>query len=298
MKNFLMRRMFINLMIISGILVTSLLIYYFTSSTTSDDIVVIYDSKKNTNNISDDENKYTVYLITMNMVDDFWKSMDTGCRQAVKEIGGIEYKWIGPDLHKDYLQNICINQAVDEGANAILIASSSLTGINDSLKKADEAGVKIIYVDNAATYEGMAFLSTDNKLAGKIAAETMQKALSEEGITFGKICAMTNKDTTISTNLRIEGFREQFKDTNFTVTETFYMEDDPQRIKNCVRDHPDYVAFFGSNEMTTVALGKSIKEFNSKQIIIGFDTSDAILSMMVLSMRLCSKILSLWVIKE
>ena len=147
------------------------------------------------------------------------------------------------------------------------------------MKKADEAGVKIIYVDNAADYDGVAFLSTDNKLAGKIAAETMQKALSEAGIHSGNIATMSNKDTTISTNLRVEGFNEQLKDTNFTVAENFYMEDNPQRIVNFLRDNPDFVAFFGSNEMTTLALGKAVKDSESKKIIIGFDTSDAVLSL-------------------
>ena len=279
MKNFLEQNKHITSNIILIVFATFLLIYNFTSNTASDDIVVIYDSAKETKNVSGTENKYKIYLITMNMVDDFWKSIDSGCKQAIDEVDGITYKWIGPDLHEDNLQNICINQALEDGANAILIASSSPTGINDSLKKADEAGVKIIYVDNAADYDGVAFLSTDNKLAGKIAAETMQKALSEVGIHSGNIATMSNKDTTISTNLRVEGFNEQLKDTNFTVAENFYMEDNPQRIVNFVRENPDFVAFFGSNEMTTLALGKAVKDSESKKIIIGFDTSDAVLSL-------------------
>ncbi|MBR1397863.1 MAG: substrate-binding domain-containing protein, partial [Selenomonadaceae bacterium] len=80
-------------------------------------------------------------------------------------------------------------------------------------------------------------------------------------------------------NLRIEGFREKFANTNFTVTETFYMEDNPQRIVDFVKNNPDYAAFFGSNEMTTLALGKAMKEAEAKQLIIGFDTSDAVLSL-------------------
>ena len=278
MKEFLLQKINLIIAVVVSAIIASALIYY-TSVTTSDDIIVIYDSEKNTTNASGNKNEYKIYLITMNMVDDFWKSIDMGCRQAVDEIGGIKYKWIGPDLHEDDLQNVCINQAVEDGANAILLASSSLTGVNDSLKKAEEAGVKIVYVDNAADFDGVAFLSTDNKLAGQIAAETMQQALSEAGIKSGKIGAMTNKATTISTNLRIEGFREKFANTNFIITETFYMEDDPQRIVDFVKNNPDYAAFFGSNEMTTLALGKAMKETGSKQLIIGFDTSDAVLSL-------------------
>ena len=277
MKNFSVKR----LILFAGIILSSIIIFfiYSTATDTSDDIIVIYDSKKDVKKSTDDTDEYKIYLITMNMTDDFWKTIDTGCKQAIDEIGGINYKWIGPDLHEDSLQNICIKQAVDEGADAILLASSSLTGVNESLKKAEKAGVKIIYVDNAPDFDGVAFLSTDNELAGKIAAETMQKVLSDRGIKSGKIGAMTNKDTTVSTNLRIAGFREQFKNTGFTITDTFYMEDNSQRIINFVKENSDYVAFFGSNEMTTLALGKAMKEVESKKTIIGFDTSDAVLSL-------------------
>ena len=120
MKNFLKQNKHITSNIILIVFATFLLIYNFTSNTASDDIVVIYDSAKETKNVTGTENKYKIYLITMNMVDDFWKSIDSGCKQAIDEVDGITYKWIGPDLHEDNLQNICINQALEDGANAIL----------------------------------------------------------------------------------------------------------------------------------------------------------------------------------
>ena len=252
---------------------------YSLSTDDADDIEVIYDTPtKDSKDIS--TNKYKIYLITMNMLDDFWKSMDTGCRSAADKLGNVDYKWIGPDVHEDALQSICINQAVDEGADAIILAASSLTGVNNSLKRADEAGVKIIYVDNAATYDCVAFLSTDNALAGRIAAETMQQTLAEAGITSGKIGVLSNQPTTISTELRSKGFREQFKGTAFTVTDTLYMEDNPQRINDFVRANTDYAAFFASNEMTATALGKYVSSLKVKPIVVGFDTSDSVLALL------------------
>lgn len=35
---------------------------------------------------------YTVYLITMDLTDSYWKSIDDGCLSAVNEIGNITYK--------------------------------------------------------------------------------------------------------------------------------------------------------------------------------------------------------------
>ncbi|MBR0061577.1 MAG: substrate-binding domain-containing protein [Selenomonadaceae bacterium] len=225
-------------------------------------------------------NQYKIYLITMDLADDFWKSIDLGCRKAVSELGGIDYKWIGPDVNEDLPQRRCIEQAVDEGADAILLAASSPRGVNESLEKAAQAGVKIIYVDNAAQFDFVAFLATDNELAGMIAGETMKTALIEARITSGTIGLMVNKDNVTSTALRVKGFRKVFEGSNFTLADTFFMEDDPQRIKTFVKDHPDYIAFFGSNERTALALGQQIKDSASKQIVIGFDTSDEVLTLL------------------
>ncbi len=118
-----------------------------------------------------------VYLITMDLTDSYWKSIDDGCQQAVGELGNVTYKWIGPDAHDDAQQSACIDDAVADGADAILIAANSADGVNGSLKKAEEAGCKIIYVDSAASYDCVTALATDNNVAGRTAAETMKKEL-------------------------------------------------------------------------------------------------------------------------
>lgn len=224
---------------------------------------------------------YTVYLITMDLTDSYWKSIDDGCQQAVSELGNVTYKWIGPDAHDDAQQSACIDDAVADGANAILIAANSADGVNGSLKKAEEAGCKIIYVDSAASYDCVTALATDNNIAGRTAAETMKKELEEKGITKGTIGVMGVTKDTASCVAREEGFREAFEGTDFTLADTVYMEDDAANIKNAVKDGlaEKYVGFFGTNEGTTVSIGEAIKEDGAESVIIGFDTSDAVLSL-------------------
>ena len=223
--------------------------------------------------------KYKIYLITMDMVDDYWTSIDKGCRQAVEEIGGIDYEWIGPDQNLDGPQMECIDKAVANGANAILLASSSPRGVIPSLEKAKAAGVKIIYVDNPSEFDHVAFLATDNEAAGKIAGETLKKALADAGITSGVIGMSANKDNVTSTELRNKGFRTAFEGTEFTLADVFYMEDNDQSLKDYAAAHPEYVAFFGSNERTARNIGEQMRDLNSKQLVMGFDTSDSVLTL-------------------
>ncbi len=88
------------------------------------------------------------------------------------------------------------------------------------------------------------------------------------------------KDTA-SCVAREEGFREAFEGTGFTLADTIYMEDDAANIKNAVKDglSEKYVGFFGTNEGTTVSIGEAVKEDRTESVVIGFDTSDAVLSL-------------------
>ena len=226
-------------------------------------------------------NSYTVYLITMDLTDSYWQSIDKGCQQAAQEIGNITYKWIGPDSHDDALQSACVDQAVEGGANAILIAANSADGINDSLQKAADAGCKIVYVDSAASFDCVSALATDNEVAGQTAAKTMIEKLKDDGIEEGTIGIMGVTKDTASCVAREKGFRKAFKGSGFTLADTVYMKDDSKNVASAVQQgvKDGYVGFFGSNEGTTVAIGNTLKELGEQSTVVGFDTSDAVLSL-------------------
>lgn len=226
-------------------------------------------------------NTYTVYLITMDLADSYWQSIDEGCQDAAAELGNITYKWIGPDSHDDALQSACVDQAVSEGADAVLIAANSPEGVNASLQKASDAGCKIVYVDSAATFDCVSSLATDNEAAGATAAESMKEALLAKGITSGTIGVMGVTTDTTSCMARENGFRSAFEGTDFVLADTIYMQDDVSNVKNAVALglNDNYVGFFGTNEGTSVAIGEAVKEAGAESTIVGFDTSDAMLSL-------------------
>ena len=256
---------------------------YYMTMERADDIIVREDStKKNVKIFTDDERNYNIYLITMDQGSNYWQFIDEGCRQAVEELGGIDYKWIGPTKHDNAEQSSCVDKAVNDGADAILISAISPTEINDSLARATAAGTKIIYVDSAATYEAVATLKTDNEVAGRIAGRTMLKALEEAGITSGSIGTVAlNSSSTKTAMLRNKGFKDAFEDTNFKVEPvlTLYKNGNRQNIKADVKEHADFVGFFGSSDQLTRAISEQVRESGTRQIIIGFDTSDFTLSM-------------------
>ena len=229
----------------------------------------------------DTQQEYTIYLITMDLSDNYWKTIDNGCTDAAAQFGNIRYKWTGPDTHDDVQQSACIDAAVADGANAILLAANSAEGVNSSIQKAADAGCKIVYVDSAASYDCVTVLSTDNVAAGRTAGETMKNVLQEQGITSGTIGIMGVTADTASCVAREQGFREAFEGTTFTLSNTVYMQDNTENVKNAVAEgiSQEYIGFFGTNEGTTAAIGTALREKNTQSIVIGFDTSDTVLEM-------------------
>lgn len=217
--------------------------------------------------------KYTVYLITMNQGSNYWKQINDGCVEAVKKLGNVRYEWSAPINGKDEEQVECIDKAVADGANAIIISVISPDGQKEALERADKAGVKIIYVDSFSDYPGLAVLRTNNETAGHLAAQTMKKALAEKGITSGIIGIGGN---TVARNgiMRDKGFRAEFEGTAFVIPPTKDMNKDRRNIKNFVKEHADYVAFFGANEQVTSAMCEQVNDMDIHPIIVGFDTSD------------------------
>ncbi|MCQ4897314.1 substrate-binding domain-containing protein [Anaerotruncus sp. DFI.9.16] len=233
---------------------------------------------------------YKVTLITMDQMDQHWVNVDKGCKEAVAELGNVDYNWLAPDVKDDAKQIECINNAVAGGAQAILLAANGPDAVTASLKEAEAAGVKIVYVDSAADYPGVATLATDNKAAGTTAGNEMIKALEAAGITEGKIGIVNVNAATASTVAREEGFRAAFEGTKFEILETQYGDGDAAKSKDIAANYitQGCVGIFGANEGSTVGTGNAIQEAGGTVIGVGFDKSDTILGLIKNGFLLCT----------
>lgn len=233
--------------------------------------------------------EYTVYLITMDLEDMHWVSVDEGAQAAVAEAkeAGVEirYVWSGPTTGKnDAAQIECINNAYADNANVILLASNGPDTQVATIEQYDADGVKFIYVDSPANSDvALQTLATDNTAAGTMAGETLLAALTEAGITEGKIGIVNVNAATVSTQYRETGFRAAFEGTKFEIVETVYSEGDAAKSQefatNFITD--GVVALFGTNEGCTVGVGNAIAAEGEDCAVlgVGFDKSDAILNL-------------------
>lgn len=224
------------------------------------------------------DEKYLIYLITMDQMDQHWVNLSKGAEAAAKELGNVEFKWVAPDVKDDAKQIEAINNAISAGADAILLAANGPDAVTSALQEAQAEGIKILYVDSPANFPAEQTLATDNKAAGKIAGEELIAALTAKGVTEGDIGIISTNPSTDSTNNRIAGFLEAFEGTGYTVLEPQYRDGDPVRSQDAAQNFltSGVVGLFGANEGSTVGVGNAIAAENSEVIAVGFDYSDNI----------------------
>lgn len=224
---------------------------------------------------------FKIFLITMDQMDQYWAGIDQGCKKAAAELGNVEYKWTAPDVKDDAKQIEMINNAVANGANAILLAANGPDAVTSALKEAKAKNVKIVYVDSPAHFPAVATFATNNEGAGNTAGNEMLKNLAKAGIKSGKIGIISVNAATASTVAREKGFRAALQGKGYTLLATQYCDGDAAKAKDIATNYitQGCVGIFGANEGSAVGAGNAIKESGKSIIGIGFDSSDAIKSL-------------------
>jgi ribose transport system substrate-binding protein len=225
----------------------------------------------------------TVYLITMDKMDQHWVKVDEGAKAMANAVG-LKYKWDAPDVKDNAKQIEAINNAVADKANLILLAANDPKAISAVVKNAQSKGVKIIYVDSGADAPAIATLSTNNFQAGALAGKTMIDELKAAGKSAGKIGIVSVNTATNSTMERENGFRGVVKAAGYTILTTEYKDGDAAASQEAatgfISGNGDLVGLYGANEGSTVGVGNAIKASKKPLIGVGFDKSDAILGLL------------------
>ena len=231
-----------------------------------------------------------IALITMDQIDQYWVKMNGGA-QAEAKTKGVKCDFLSPDTKDDSKQIECVNNAVSNGYKAIMVAANGPDAISSSLKDAEAAGVKIVYVDSPANVTAEATFSTDNEAAGKKAGGEMLKALQAKGTAKGSIGVINVNAATQSCVQREKGFRSAFDGSAFKILDTQYCDGDASKAQSIAENYitQGVVGIFGCNEGSTTGAGNAVKASkNSGVISVGFDSSDSIKDLIKDGYLLCT----------
>ena len=233
-------------------------------------------STDNSNSLSDSKK---IVLITMDSIDEHWLSVRSGAEDKVKELGNIELIFRAPAGKTDpNEQTRMAEDAINQKADAILLAPSDPAALAPVAAKIKEANIPLILIDSAISTEDYdAFFSTDNEAAGALAGETFAKLVNGRG-KIGIVHAQPSSTTAIA---RGKGFETKIKEIapNIQIVSVQYSDGDKARALNIATDimtaNPDLVGFFTSNEGSTIGVARAIEDMGKKDsvMLVGFDKS-------------------------
>lgn len=232
-----------------------------------------------------DSKKY-IAVIAKAENSDFWHNVNNGVLSAATEYN-VTVTFVGPENEEDYnAQNALIEQAVKDGADAIVLSAIDYNNSVDTVNAAIRKGVKVITIDSDVNSDAVSlFIGTDNIAAGEAAGKAAVDGFADEAeIIIGLV--NYNADTD-NGNQREKGFREYISMVSnariaASVTAESNTESATAAAERLLKQNPDINVIVGFNEWMTLGVGNAVKNLGLSKNVrsVGFDTNLTSISML------------------
>jgi ribose transport system substrate-binding protein len=234
---------------------------------------------------------YTITLIPGLTTDAFYITMHKGALAAAAALGDT-LNFQGAADFNPVTQVPVLDAVIARHPDAILIAPTDKVQLIEPLKKAVDAGIKVITVDTFIgdgkyqTGSGnadfpLSYVASDNILGGEIAARALAKAIGDKG----KVYVSNVVPGVSTTDQREEGFKEEMKKhSGITVLETQFNNDDANKaasqLQSVLARNPDLAGVFGANLFSALGAANGVKQAGDtgKIKVVAFDAPTSIIA--------------------
>lgn len=207
--------------------------------------------------------------------DAFYITMQCGI-EAEAKAEGATVTTQGAQKFDPTLQTPVLQSVIATKPDAILIAPTDVSAMQQPIAQAKQQGIKVVLVDTTLTDPSVAesAISSDNLGGGKAAFQAI-KQLAPGG---GKLLGIGVQPGISTTDARDKGFGDAAKaDSKFTYLGVQYSQNDPAKAASIVnaalQKDPDIVGIFASNLFSAQGAATGIRQAGKqdKVKIIGFD---------------------------
>lgn len=220
-----------------------------------------------------------IAVIVKSLDSQFWQSVKKGVMAAATEYN-VDVTFEGPDNEEDdTTQNKMIENAVYNGADAIVLSAVNYYSSASAVDAAADKGVKIVTIDSDSYSDKVKmFIGTDNKAAG-IAAGKCVVGLTDKrtDINIGIVNYYDKADNAI---LREQGFKEYINSFSGVrvVSEINVGSNEKSATDGALKmlnDNPEINVIIGFNEWTTLGAANAVKTAGVKDTVhcVGFDSN-------------------------
>lgn len=225
------------------------------------------------------DSKEYIAVIAKAVNSDFWHNVNNGVLSAATEYN-VTVTFEGPENEENYYaQNSLIENAVKNGADAIVLSAIDYNNSVATVNAAVREGVKVIAIDSDVNSDAVSlFIGTDNIAAGKEAGKAAVDGFSADSeIIIGLVNYNANTD---NGNQREKGFREYIGTvSNARIAASVTAESNEKSAtaaaEKLLKQNPRINVIVGFNEWMTLGVGNAVKNLGlSKKVrSVGFDSN-------------------------
>jgi ribose transport system substrate-binding protein len=207
--------------------------------------------------------------------DSFYITMGCGVQSEAKAEGAT-VNIQGAQKFDPTLQTPVLQSVIASKPDAILIAPTDVSAMQQPIAQAKANGIKVVLVDTTVNDPSVAVsaISSDNTGGGKAAFEAIKK-LAPGG---GKVLVIGNQPGISTTDARDKGFAAAAEgDSDYTYLGAQYAQNDPAKAASLVSaalsKDPDIVGVFASNLFSAEGAATGVRQAGKqgKVKIVGFD---------------------------
>jgi ribose transport system substrate-binding protein len=197
--------------------------------------------------------KKNLELVVGTKSDDFYVTMECGAQAEAKKLGA-KLTVNGPADFSVSEQAPILNSVAATKPDALMVAPTDSKALDPELKRIQNAGTKIIFVDTSSSDStlGVSRITTNNVGGGKVAADNLGQQIGGKGTV-----AVINVNPGISTtDARIQGFNAEMKAKfpNVKVLGVQYDNDSAataaSQVSSDISAHPSLSGVFATNVLS------------------------------------------------
>lgn len=194
----------------------------------------------------------------------YFTAWNKGAQQACKEIKA-SCKYMGPTQATGPAQLAFINQAIQQGYNAIVLSAADQNALAPALKKAKARGICVVTSDADVadtTTRTAAVLPASSERIGAAEVDWIAEEIGKKG----KVAILSAAATAANQNTWIEAMKRQFaKYPQMQLVGVYYGDDDAtksaQQFNQILTEHPDIAGIISP---TTVGIRAAAQEKKAK----------------------------------
>ena len=200
----------------------------------------------------------------------YWQTMRAGSLMAANDFG-VDVDVFGPAQEIDVPAQVL--NLISREVDAVVLAPNSSDALNNVIKRARKAGIKVIVVDTGVTTDSDGVIATDNIKAGEQAGSTLCDLARAQSKATGSVLIESSVAGAQTIKERETGFRRGLAAScpGLEVATTRYNRDSTDQAVSDVNDvltaNPSLVGIFASNVTSGVGAARAVRDNNAADTI-------------------------------